>query len=49
MDLVYDIGIPDYERERGVFEEFYELTCDGEPMNLNEKATWVISPDEPTQ
>ena len=42
-DLLCDLETSEYEKNIGEYEDFFEFTYDGEPMNLNEKATWVIS------
>ena len=42
--LLEAVGAPASSNEVGALEGFYELTCDGEPLNLNEYGTWIADP-----
>ena len=33
----------------GEYEDYFELTCEGEPMNLNEAAAWIVDNREPLE
>ena len=35
------LGIVPAEKGIGAYEDFYELTHEGEPLNLNEYACWI--------
>ena len=38
---------PNSSIKEGSYEDFYELTSAGEPMNLNESATWIADTRDP--
>ena len=36
------MGLESTVKARGEYEDYFELTCEGEPMNLNEAAAWIV-------
>ena len=37
------------ESSRGDYEAYFEMTSEGEPMNLNESAAWIVDNREPLE
>ena len=44
--LCNEIGLEATKKEIGAYEDFYELTCDGEPLNLNEIGMDIVDTRE---
>ena len=44
--ILEDLGVEVSPNEVGAYEDFYELTYEGEPLNLNEYATWIADTRE---
>ena len=36
-----EFGLEAPLKKLGAYEDFFELTCEGKPLNLNETATWI--------